>query len=166
MKTFYFHSRVRGFSLVELLIIITIISILSVFILVSVNNHKTKKEVEGAAFIVAGKIREAQVAALTGKQFVPGTTPCGYRAVWSGSQITVSYVSKDGSGACTVLTTMNTQTLTGGVTFTSNGAVEFVLPHGKIASDQVVTLTKSGQSQVVCVNVDGLVEPKASASSC
>ena len=162
----YFHSRVRGFSLVELLTVTAIIAIVSIFVLVSVTNHRTKKEVEGAAFIVAGKVREAQVAALTGKQYLSGTTPCGYRAVWSGSQITISYVSKDGSDSCTVVTTMNTQSLSGGVNFVNSGAVEFVLPHGKIASDQVITLSKSGQSQVVCINVDGLIEARDSASNC
>lgn len=156
----------RAFTLIELLVVIAIIGILSTIMLFSMNSHRALKEVEGAGLQVSAKVREAQTAALTGQQYTPGTTPCAYRISWGGSQVTRSYVSKDGSGNCTVLTTIDTLALTGGVAFTSVGSVDFTLPHGQISSNQSLTLQKNGSSQAVCIRTNGLIDTKPTASSC
>lgn len=160
------HVFLRAFSLIELLVTVSIIGIISSIVLLNLGDGKTAKDVEGAAFIMSGKIREAQTSALTGKQHTANTTPCAYRIIWGSTNITSTYVSKDGSGNCSVLTTISSETLPAGVTFTNSGAIDFVLPHGRISSSQVLTLQKGVASQNICVQVNGQIEIKTGGSSC
>lgn len=166
MKEIQKKSSSRAFSLVELLVVIAVIGVLSSIMLVNLTTNRIEKEVEGAAFQVAIKIREAQTSALTGRQFIANTVPCSYRVSWSGSQLTTSYVYKDGSGNCTSITTVDAISLIAGMSFTASGSVDFTLPFAQITSSQVLTLQKASISQVVCLGSNGLIEPKATASSC
>ena len=156
----------RAFSLIELLVTVAIIGIVSSITLVSMSEGKNIKEVEGAAFVASGKIREAQTSALTGKQHTPNTIPCAYRMIWGSTNITSSYVSKDGSGNCSVLTTISSATLPSGVTFTNSGAVDFVLPHGRTALAQSLVLQKGTAIQSICIQTNGQIEIKQGATSC
>ncbi len=159
------QGLVRAFSLVELLVVIGIIGILATILIVSLSSGKSKKEVEDGALRVAAKIREAQTAALTGKQHIVNTTPCAYRVAWGGSQITLSYMVKSG-GSCVLNSTVDATTLPPGVLFSGTGSADFVLPHGEVAESQVLTLQKGDYSWVVCLRDNGLIEAEASADSC
>lgn len=160
------NTSCLGFSLIELLVAIAIIGIITSIVLVSSTTGKNRKDVETAALFASSKMREAQTAALTGRQHVAGTTPCSYRVAWGNSQITNSYVYKTGGGSCTSTSTISSATLPAGVSFNSSGSTDFVLPHGTIASTQVITLQKGSITQVVCLQTNGRIEVKESASSC
>jgi prepilin-type N-terminal cleavage/methylation domain-containing protein len=149
----------RAFSLIELLVTISIIAILSVIVLAGLNNGRTEKELEGAAQIVVSAVRDAQNKALTGSQFVANTTPCSYRFSWSGAGGTLIYIYKNGR-ICSQTATVSTIVLSSGVTFSNSGQVDFSLPHGETTAS-TIRLTKSGQNSVVCVRDGGLVEVRS-----
>lgn len=159
-------TNYRAFSLIELLVVVAIIGIMTSIVLVSTNSSKNRKDVETAAFFVSSIVREAQTRALTGKQHTANTTPCSYRITWGGSQITSAYIYKVGGGSCGSSSTINSVTLPSGVMFSGSGSVDFVLPHGSVASAQVLTLQKGSVTQVVCIQTNGRIEPEASAGSC
>jgi prepilin-type N-terminal cleavage/methylation domain-containing protein len=146
----------RAFSLIELLVTISIIAILSVIVLAGLSTGKTEKELEGASQIVVSALRDAQNKALTGSQFVANTTPCSYRFSWNGAGGTLIYIYKNGT-LCSQSATVSTVALSSGVTFSNSGNVDFSLPHGETTAT-TIRLTKSGQNNVVCVRDGGLVE--------
>ncbi|GBE17245.1 hypothetical protein BMS3Abin15_01084 [bacterium BMS3Abin15] len=74
------NSKKKGFTFIEIVIIVVIIGIMTSVVLVSVGGNKSSKVVEIAAREIAGSIREAQNNALNGKQINDGTgdTACGH----------------------------------------------------------------------------------------
>lgn len=156
----------QGFSLIEVLVVAAIIGIVTAIVIVGLTNHKDQKDAENAALVAAAKVREAQSAALTGRQYLSNTIPCSYRVAWGSSNITNSYIYKDGSDNCTQSTVMTTSVLPGGASFSDSGTIDFVLPHGAIASAYILDIQKNAAARVVCVSMDGLVEVHGSASDC
>lgn len=170
MQKQFFQNRKgsfrKGFSLIELLVVAAIIGIVTAIVIVGLTANKDQKDAENAAIVAASKVREAQSAALTGRQYLANTTPCSYRVAWGSTNVTNSYIYKDGSGNCTQSSVMTTAILPGGASFSGSGTTDFVLPHGAIASDSILTIQKNAASRVVCVGMEGLVEVRASASDC
>ncbi len=166
MKNINFYSQKKGYTLIELLVVISIIGIVSAIVIIGLNTQKDQKDAENAALVVASKVREAQTAALTGRQHIANTTPCSYRVVWGSTNITNSYVYKDGSGNCNQVSTIGSSVLPGSAAFSGSGSADFVLPHGNIAAAQILTVTKNAASRVVCVKANGLVEVQTSAGNC
>lgn len=170
MQKKYFQKRRlssrQGFTLIELLVVTAIIGIVTAIVIVGLTAHKNQKDAENAALVATSKVREAQSAALTGRQYLSNTTPCSYRVAWGSTNITNSYIYQDGSGNCTQSTVMSTTILPGGAAFSGSGTADFVLPHGAIASAYVLTIQKGAASRVVCVSTQGLVEVQLSASNC
>jgi type II secretory pathway pseudopilin PulG len=66
-------SSKGGFSIVEMLVVITIIIAMTVLMFVSYNGNKNKTEVEAAARMVAAQVRGLQNEALNGKQIEDGS---------------------------------------------------------------------------------------------
>jgi type II secretory pathway pseudopilin PulG len=77
-KTRYFHKMRRGFSLLEMVIIVAIIAIMTSVMMVITFKERDTKELETAGREIVAAIREAQNNALTGKQQGPGL-PCAFR---------------------------------------------------------------------------------------
>lgn len=161
----------RGFTLLEILVVIAVIGIVSSVILMSTGNARTEREVSSASQDVVGLLREAQQYALTGKQFVNSTDPCQFRVTWnSGSaSLTTTYYYKGSNGVCDQSVTVSTFNLQGGVVFANSGVVDFSLPHGRpsFATPNVaLQLSKAGVSGVACVYQSGLVKNALGTTNC
>ena len=144
----------RGFSFLELMIVIAIAGIMTAVMLVSMNAQKEKKEVEAAAREVAAVVREAQTYALTGKGLTASSASCSYNFFWTTG--TVDY----GITGCR---TQN-YVLKNGVQFSgSSGSVSFSVPFSA-TSPATILLNKNSSSYYVCVYSSGLV--KESLSGC
>lgn len=147
-------KTLNGFTLIELLIVIAIISILSVIVLVSLGDGRAKKELETNANEFAGVVREAQNYALTGKQAVSGTTPCGYQISWSGSSYSITYRSINASGVCVADSTLAEYFLKNGVVFNGSDSFTFNLPYADLSfgsGTKTIIFTKQSLSHAVCV---------------
>jgi prepilin-type N-terminal cleavage/methylation domain-containing protein len=155
----------RGFTLIELLVTVAIIGVVTSIVLVSFAGNRVKKDTESAAVVIAGKVKEAQAAVLTGRQHIPGTVPCAYRVTWSGSTLTSSYIYKSGN-SCTQVASISTYTITIGATFTTSGSLDFSIPHARTATNQIITVQKGSSTHSVCIKSDGLIDTKLSATSC
>lgn len=70
----------KGFSLMEMVIIVAIISIMTSTMMTTSFKERTTKEIEAAGREVVAAIREAQNNALTGKQQGEGL-PCAFRFI-------------------------------------------------------------------------------------
>lgn len=166
MTKYQIRSTSKGFNLIELLMVVTLIGIISSIVIYTSNQQKVLKEVENAALVMTAKIREAQTSALTGNQFVAGTTPCAYRVSWINSEVSLIYVSKNVAFNCTETATIVTESLPSGVQFGNSGSVDFVLPHGKTSALQSIALQKGGESRTVCVRSNGLIDIIIPPASC
>lgn len=162
----YSSFQRAGFSLIELIVTVSIISILATIVLVGVSGHKEQQDTDAAATFLLAKLREAQTAALTGTQYTANTTPCAYRVSWADTSVTTYYRYKSAADTCSESTTIETFTIPAGAAVNTPGSVDFVLPHGRIASSQVITVSKVAATSVVCLGSDGVIEVQRSSSSC
>lgn len=156
------RDKKKGFTLIEILITVTIVGIASAITLVNLNSGRTDRELEAAAREFASGIREAQNYALTGKQIVINTNPCRYQMSWSGGQYTLTYWYAAAGGSCAApsSSTMATYTLKGGVAFV--GALDGVWykpPHAAndIVASKLIILSKGGRFHSVCLYKNGRV---------
>lgn len=155
-----------GFTLIELLIVIAIISIITVVLLLSFGNSRIKKELETNANEFAGVVREAQNYALTGKQAVSGTTPCGYQINWSGSSYSITYRSINSSGVCVSGSALAQYSLKNSVVFSGSDSFTFNLPYADLSfgsGTKTIIFTKQSLSHVVCVYSGGRTTDVAGA---
>ncbi|MBU2028494.1 prepilin-type N-terminal cleavage/methylation domain-containing protein [Patescibacteria group bacterium] len=136
----------RGFSFIELMIVICIISIMTALILVSMNAEREKKAVEIAAREVAAVVREAQNYALTGKN-LKNAISCSFIFTWTGNSYSISNCKNQ------------SYSLKNGVTFSNNGSFSFSIPFANldISSTKDIGLYKGSSSYHVCVYVSGVV---------
>ena len=70
----------RGFTLIEIMVVMAIIGIVTAVTIVSFGSGKERKAVEGQARKVAAAIREMQNYALTGKQ-IGTNVPCKFGVI-------------------------------------------------------------------------------------
>jgi len=171
-------KNLSGFTLIELMISVAIISIMAGVTIVSLGGSKTKQEVEGATRQVVAVIREAQNNAVTGKNISGVSTdrPCQFRvnAAGSSSDITVQQI-KSVSGVCdTDSGSALTYSLLNGVTIAA-AQVRFDVPRGEpkdsagaelIAGNIDFSVSKSGSTAHVCVYPLGRIMEKRIGESC
>lgn len=159
-----------GFTLMELLISMTILSIMSVLTIVSFSGAKAGREVNGAARELAATIREAQNYAVTGKNITATTTnrPCQFRLTATSGTGNFS-VQQTNAGACDTVAGSSAYVLQNGVQFAANAQVRFDVPRGEpkdsagaeLTSGSITfTVAKNGLTAYVCVYPLGRIEEK------
>lgn len=173
-----------GFTLVELVVSMAILSIMAAITIVSLSGTKTKQEVEGAARQVASAIREAQNYALTGKNITSTSTnrACQFSVASTVNTASLSIKQASISGAsCGAPAVATTYSLQNGVQFSvASREVLFDVPRGEPsdangeiggsqggASPYVdFSFAKNGSTAHVCVYPLGRIEEKPIGGSC
>lgn len=159
-------KKQKGFTLIEIVITVTIIGIASTVILAGLGGGRSEREVEASAREFASVVREAQNYALTGKQLTPNTDPCQYRMSWSGSQYSLTYLYAAAGGSCATPSSsvFATYSLKAGVSFVGAlNTVSYSPPHATndISGSELIVLTKNGQYHSVCLYKNGRVLDQA-----
>ncbi len=162
-----------GFSFIELLVVIAIVSVTAGMVLLPYSEDRIKREMEANARELVGTIREAQSYALTGKQLIPGTTPCGVEIRWGSTSYSLVYKYKtSGSYVCDRDTVISTKVLKRGATFAGGtSSFYFSLPHGipMVGSSVLPTvmpilLLNGISTHAVCVYAQGRVLDQTGSS--
>lgn len=167
------RARMRGFSLLEIMVTVAIISVMTAVSLISLSNLKQKQQVAGDARNLASAIRSAQNFALTGRNILGvGYIPCAFKVSASGSSFTLQ---QSNSTDC-VNFSGNSYSLSSGVSFSSDQEVRFYVPQaeprdendkelGETGAKALVdfALTKGGNTTHVCVYPLGRIEDNVPA---
>lgn len=168
----------KGFSLLELMIVIAFIGIMTSVTIVSLNSSRTKKQVEDTAREVAAAIREAQNGALTGKKTDATHLPCNYYFTRvSDSAYSLSYQYHTGStsncatGPFPANQTLATYVTQNGVSVNSFNTITFQVPFANISGLVPVNLmpiivNKGSVNYAVCVSSSGNVWEKPNSTNC
>lgn len=166
----------RGFSLVEVLLVIAFIGIMTAVTFVSLSGKRTDETLKGAAREVAAAVRVAQNNALSGVK-EPGNDNglCWHILRWTdGSAVSTSIVRHlKNAGDCSQFPSDTTEfslgnyTLENGVTFVGGGEVDFVVPRGNLyqTTVQSIVLTRASRFVTVCVLPSGVVVEKSPADT-
>lgn len=160
------HAGRRGFTIIEMVVVLAIVSLMSAVTIVSLNTSKISREVESQARVFASAVREAQNYALTGKNITStsGAKPCFFR-VESGAT-GAYYIKQSNNGTCGSFSSGGTYQL-GNAVSVSGGPVDFSVPRGEPwsggselsgAGKVDFSLTKNGKTAHVCVYPLGRVE--------
>ena len=178
----------KGFSLIELMIVIAIISIMAGIILSSTSQGRTKHELETAMREVAAGIRGAQNNALSGKRS-GSNRPChfAFKAGANLYEIEGEFYDPTKTSNCDsttiplVYATVGAGNLPTGVAVTSTykgnsiSEIKFMVPFGEIFANNGatamgtvieeaieesirVTVQKEGLSYVICVAPSGRID--------
>ena len=166
----------KAFTLIEILVVISIISIATAMTLASVTGQRNVRYVERASREVAASLREAQGYALAGWKGPVTASVCGYHVVMpAGSDYTV--VNTYPTGACTSNAVIATYSLKAGVVFPAYTNIAFSLPRAEplyltgavmapITTPVLITLSRSGLSYYVCVYSTGRIVENGPSSTC
>lgn len=162
----------KGFSYIELVAIMAVISVMLSVTLVSLFGHKYKREVEVSAREVAAAIREAQNNALAGRGVSDNCK--NFRFGYSNTGTTQYYIeqldSTGGTGADCSPFPLNFD-LKNDVKFEGDeGFITFEIPWGSISAGSSVNvpivLKKNNAYYTVCVNSAGSVTEKEGNVAC
>lgn len=172
-------NKKLGFSLLELIITISIIGIMAAVVAVSMSSARSAAKIEAAQKELSSEIALAKACALQGKM-QSGKTPCGYGIHFSDnvtysifynySAATDCETFNENSGASYYShsgfsTDLDTKKLSNGVTATYSD-IYFTLPNGRVysaggelasGSSMDFTVTLSGSNKKVTVNSSGLI---------
>ena len=169
-KKFIAWENQRGFTLLELLIVIAIIVITSTIALVSLSNARVNQDLNRASQTMAANIRLANNYALTGKSGDINQKVCEYRIEFTS---TTTYrlvtLTRDALGACGSPQTLADYTVEGGVSAKAAPPfVTFIPPRAEtnLSFPLLVKLTKNSKIFVLCVYPSGRVEEHPSGALC
>jgi prepilin-type N-terminal cleavage/methylation domain-containing protein len=151
------NNQYRAFTMIELLVVVAIFGITASVLLVDASGSRNRQYLDAAGREVEAVIRGAQNAALAGVQVASADRPCGFRVDWGGSDYTVTYRYKDGSGSCTQSSLFSSHALSNGVVFNNAGTFVYTLPYAAIAAAQSIYLSRQSSFQAVCVYRDGRI---------
>lgn len=151
-------KHASGFTLVELLIIIGIITILSSFAVINLIRPQTKANLDATITVLISDIKEQQLKAMIGDS--GGSAPSSYGVYFETNQYTlfkgITYSSSDTNNF--VVSLQGDASLTN--TFASNQVV-FNQRSGEVAgfspSNDTVTITSSGDTKTITINALGTV---------
>lgn len=169
-------KKKKGFTLVELLVVMAMSATMIAVTIVSLSDARSKKAVEGEGRKFAAVVREMQNYALTGKQFESGRVTCGAGIFSIGNEdgsYRTSYAYRTGTSCAnaSVFENLSPVPLLNGVQFSSDvGAFYFRVPRGDavdsslatIATPRLIVLQKSTAYYSICVYPSGAVTEAAS----
>jgi prepilin-type N-terminal cleavage/methylation domain-containing protein len=158
--TIFSKKNLPGFTFVEVMMVMAIISIMAGMVTVSLSKSRVERELETNAREFAGVVREAQNYALTGKQFKIDTYPCRFQVEWSISSYKLIYYYKDASENCVSNFTIATYPLKNGVVFGNGGSLFFTVPHAVFGGNTSAAFSKSSNNYFVCISSDGRITDK------
>ncbi|MFZ2187608.1 MAG: prepilin-type N-terminal cleavage/methylation domain-containing protein [Candidatus Moraniibacteriota bacterium] len=152
--------NLKGLTLVELVIVISIVGILASIVSISLGDQRTKKELEANAREFASVLKEAQNYALTGKQAGSGVT-CQFDVVWpTVSAYRIEAQAKSGDTCTGASTTIADYSLKQGVVFSTTSGVSFALPWAE-SSSATIQFDKLDIHHTVCLNASGAITDHA-----
>jgi len=154
----YGKKNKKGFSLIELIIVMSIISIMTVVGVISIQSRRTTTQLETSAREVTAAIREAQNNALTGKNANSETGCVVYNFVYEANDPNYRVGGPLGSeDACPSADYI----LKNDVVFTGSGSVSFSIPFGYISTtSQQIQLNKGSYYYYVCIDNSGNIYEK------
>lgn len=160
-------DKKKGFTLLELVVVMVIMAIIVMITLIFLGRGKTTKELDVAVNNVYSAIREAQNYALTGQSVVANTGCNIIRFEFDDNTGKFSIDSVDQSGVRCVL--MSEYELKNKVTFVGSGEIEFSVPSGRAGVTggvYPIILSKKNENSSVCVYPMGAIITKVSGGSC
>ncbi len=144
----------KGFTLIELIIAVSIALLLAGFVLVNYNTYADTQKLKQAALTLKNNLRFAHSRATSGKKPANGCTELvGFRATFTGSSYSIQAVCTEGLAGDATVTV-----LPAGVTFspTPSNITFGVLTQGLLGGDGItITLTGSSKIYAIAVSVNG-----------
>lgn len=175
-----FGRTTSGFTIIEMVVVLAIISITSSVVINTLSTGRAIRVTEQATHDLAGALRQAQNFALTGRYSSQESCYFGLRLISNSQYALVNYYRSGGN--CTSYNTLTTTNLPNGVTFSgiSSYPVTFVfsLPRAEVsrilangtisslATAQLFRLTKSGRTQYLCLYPGGRIEERGTTGTC
>ncbi|MDH4330596.1 MAG: prepilin-type N-terminal cleavage/methylation domain-containing protein [Candidatus Moranbacteria bacterium] len=166
MKTQILKKTRKGFTLIEVVAVMGIITVMMMATLVFMGQSRTDKELDAAANNVYASIREAQNYSLTGESVYSINSECN-RIKFSyqnSDNSTMIQNTKESGEACT--DALSEYTLENLVVFSNSGSISFVIPSGKsdVSGIYSITLSKKNRFYNVCVYPGGVISTISNAA--
>lgn len=157
-------ANVRGFTLIEVLIVVAIIGIVSAMILVTFSGQRQTRNTERAAREVMAALREAQNYALSGRAGVISENNTYYGVTFT---VGAAYSVVSSSG------TIASYSLKNGIVASAASSVRFMLPRGEVyiggaalSGSHRITLVNGASSRYICVYSTGRIIDNGSTAAC
>ncbi len=161
----YFSFSQKGFSIIELLVVIFIVALLSGLVLVGFFSGQKRYAVSRAAQLLAADLRRAQNFAITGK-IQGATVPAGYGLyISSASQYKLFYnnnTNKQYNASSITLETISladaaitSAGIAKSIYFTPPEPVTYI--NGAASGSQIFTITSNSYSKTVTVDASGRI---------
>lgn len=174
------HSK-KAFTLVELVVVLSIISIATGITLVSFSSQRVPRSLERASREVVAALREAQGYALSGRSS-SGEDNCwiGLDSATGAAAYTLMNNYRTGATCATSANgTVASYSLKENVVFTGTERISFRLPRGEVlylnggamsvlgpGGSRIIGLTKGGSTRYICVYSTGRIIENGSSSTC
>ena len=164
-----FSKFKRGFSLVELIVAITLILIMTGVLLMNQNNNKAQEDVDIAARQVVAQLRALQNEALSGKQ-IGGLSVCSFNfkaAESDSNSYDVTYDKCSGGQIESLTTQLNSGKKN--VTISSiPTTISFSSPRGEVASAKITFISNdnTATAYVLVCGSGNIFDTKNSSEGC
>jgi len=164
----------RGFTLMELMIVMAITGIMLSVVLVNMQNSRKNSEIEAAGMQLVSLLREVQNNALTGKKIgsEEGEYSCAFqfKINANGSYEIARGLKKDGNDSCEGGYDIESSPYANGQlqqVRTTAQSIIFTVPHGERIGGSQIVLQHSADSNVkysACISAGGNIEGIKGAS--